>query len=184
MEKAFINVIDPKYADDLLQRAYRRIGGSRGSIAYVHQSQSLNPEAMMAHLDLYMTLIYKESPLTRIQRELIGVVVSYHNKCDYCVTHHYEALKTQWSDAPEVEKIIEADVLSDEDKAIMNFAKIITLEPHSNSMSNIDELKKHGFNDRAILDIVLVIAYFAFVNRLVLGTGVQLEDESERNYKY
>ena len=41
-----------------------------------------------------------------------------------------------------------------------------------------------GLVERAILDAALVIAYFNFVNRLVLGLGVQLEQDKGEGYKY
>jgi alkylhydroperoxidase family enzyme len=44
-------------------------------------------------------------------------------------------------------------------------------------------LKTKGFSDREILDATLVIAYFNFVNRIVLSLGVHLEEDTE-GYKY
>jgi alkylhydroperoxidase family enzyme len=41
--------------------------------------------------------------------------------------------------------------------------------------ADVDRLREHGLSDEAILHAVEVIAYFAFVNRLADGLGVQLE---------
>jgi len=40
---------------------------------------------------------------------------------------------------------------------------------------DLDPLRAHGLDDRAILDLTLVIAYFAFVNRIANGLGVEVE---------
>lgn len=42
-----------------------------------------NPEALRGHLALYESVLHKPSPLTRLQREIIGVVVSAENRCEY-----------------------------------------------------------------------------------------------------
>lgn len=46
-------------------------------------SHSLNPEALRAHLHLYRTIMYGNSPLTRAEREAIAVIVSSANDCHY-----------------------------------------------------------------------------------------------------
>lgn len=184
-KKAFIKVIGPTEAQDkVLQRAYKRIGGSRGAIAHVHQSQSLHPKAMMAHLDLYMAIMYDDSPLSRIQRELIGAVVSYFNNCEYCILHHYEALQSNWEDAPSVQELVEGVGLENKDKVLVTYCQKLTKNPSTVNEDDYNNLVQVGFNDRAVLDINLIIGYFNFVNRLVLGTGVELETKAERNYNY
>ncbi len=46
--------------------------------------------------------------------------------------------------------------------------------------SDLDGLRKVGLSDRDILDLNLVVSYFAFVNRLADGLGVSLEPERKR----
>ncbi len=45
-------------------------------------------------------------------------------------------------------------------------------------------LKETGLDDRAILDATLVVAYFNFVNRMVLSLGVQLEEQNGEGFRY
>ena len=40
--------------------------------------------------------MFKHSGLSREQRELIAVVVSNENNCDYCLNHHAKALNHYW----------------------------------------------------------------------------------------
>ena len=54
-----------------------------GSIANILRVHSLNPEALEAHLNLYKTIMFGESNLTRTQREMIATVVSNTNRCEY-----------------------------------------------------------------------------------------------------
>lgn len=58
---------------------------------------------------------------------------------------------------------------------MLNYAARLTQEPGSGSAAAIEELRKHGYSDRAIHDIVQVIAYFNYINRIADGLGVDLE---------
>lgn len=51
--------------------------------ANIIASHSLNPEAMRAHVRLYRTIMFGESPLSRAEREAIAVTVSAANDCHY-----------------------------------------------------------------------------------------------------
>ena len=42
--------------------------------------------------------------------------------------------------------------------------------------SDVEDLKKAGFSDKEILDINQIVSYYAYVNRLADGLGVELEN--------
>ena len=58
---------------------------------------------------------------------------------------------------------------------MLDYAVKLTLEPWSMVESDVSALRRAGFEDAAILDINQVTGYFAFVNRLADGLGVELE---------
>ncbi len=60
--------------------------------------------------------------------------------------------------------------------AMLNYAHKLTINPAGIKEDDISALRKEGFDDRAIHDICAVTSYFAFVNRIADGLGVQLED--------
>ncbi len=47
------------------------------------QIHSVHSQTMRLHYDIYRELMYGKGELTRIQREMIAVVVSAHNQCHY-----------------------------------------------------------------------------------------------------
>ena len=65
--------------------------------------------------------------------------------------------------------------LSDPDRAMLDYAVKLTEAPWTIEQDDVDQLRKRGFSDAAILDINQVAGYFAFVNRLADGLGVELE---------
>lgn len=61
------------------------------------------------------------------------------------------------------------------DRAMLDYSAKLTLTPGEMEESDVEMLRKEGFNDTAILDINQVTSYYAFVNRLADGLGVELE---------
>lgn len=69
----------------------------------------------------------------------------------------------------------EAD-LSPADRAMLEYAEKLALHPGDVVREDVEALRTAGFGDVEILDIVQVVGYYAFVNRLANGLGVELED--------
>jgi len=65
---------------------------------------------------------------------------------------------------------------------MLDYAVKLTLTPWEMVADDVERLRARGFSDSAILDINQVTGYFAYVNRLADGLGVELEsfwEESE-----
>ena len=184
----YIKVIQPDEAEGRLKKIYDELVRSRGKLAEVHKIQSLYPESIVAHMDLYMKVMFGKSPLKRYQREMIAVIVSAANDCDYCIRHHGEALLFFWKDEEKVNQLsmdyYSVD-LSEVDALFCQFAQKLTVDPNFDGKEELlNQMRAIGVEDRAILDIMLVISYFNFVNRMVLGLGVELEEDGGTGYKY
>lgn len=182
-----IKTISYDDADSELKEVYDGIIKSRGKLAEVHKIQSLNPEALVAHMDLYMTTMFGKSPLKRYQREMMAVVVSAANRCEYCIHHHEQALLAYWKEE-EKTKLLRFDRaeldLPEKDRLLCNLAEYLTMNEGPDYSQYITQLKDTGFEDRAILDAVQIIAYFNFVNRMVLGLGVEFDADEMKGYNY
>lgn len=67
--------------------------------------------------------------------------------------------------------------LAPADRAMLAYAAKLTLTPAAIVADDVALLREAGFDDRAIHDICAITAYFAFVNRIADGLGVELEGE-------
>lgn len=77
------------------------------------------------------------------------------------------------ADAYETAPITEAE------RAMLRYADKLTRTPAGVTQADVDELLRCGFSDGAVLDICMVVGYFAFVNRLADGLGVEPEQAPE-----
>lgn len=78
-----------------------------------------------------------------------------------------------------VEKLKKTDIpdfLTEREKAIVEYSLKITKTPSKMTKDDVETLRKFGLTDEAILNVVMVNSYFAFVNRMADGLGVELED--------
>lgn len=183
-----IRTVDYEEAEGRLKEIYDDLLQKRGKLAEVHKIQSLRPESITRHMDLYMEIMFSKSPLSRAQRELMAVVVSAANRCDYCIRHHAEALLHYWKDEVKV-NLAGRDYrqleLSEKEKALCEYAELLTLQPGTfEEVDHTETLRSIGLEDQAILDATLVVSYFNFVNRMVLSLGVPLEEDQGTGYKY
>ncbi len=184
---AWIRIVDEAQAGGGLGKIYEEVRRSRGRISNVMKAHSLDPKAMQLHLQLYLHLMYGKSSLTRSEREMIAVLVSHLNRCQYCVTHHEEALQAHVHDYGLVDSI-KADFrnasVSGRDKVMLEYAAKLTGQPGQVGEEDVTRMRLEGFSDDEILQVNLITSYFNFVNRIVSGLGVPLEDPEERVYRY
>lgn len=184
---ARIEVVQYEQSTGKLRKIYDDLIKSRGKLAEVHKIQSLNPESIVKHMELYMTLMFGHSPLKRVHREMMGVVVSKTNGCLYCQEHHLEAVIHYWNNresAGAFRENFRNIELEEKEKVLCEYAEKLTKDPAGASQVDYTApLRQAGWNDRAILDATLVIGYFNFVNRIVMGLEVGIENEAGE-YKY
>jgi alkylhydroperoxidase family enzyme len=80
---AWIKMILEEQADGELGALYADMIEPWGGVDNIMKIHSLNPPSLSGHSELYQTLMRGRSDLTRIQREMIAVVVSALNHCRY-----------------------------------------------------------------------------------------------------
>lgn len=83
MPVAHIEVIGPEDADGLLERIYQQRIASAGRLWNIVSVQCHNPATLRESMRLYAAAMFSESPLSRAQREMVAVVTSIANQCDY-----------------------------------------------------------------------------------------------------
>ncbi len=76
-----------------------------------------------------------------------------------------EAIRTDCTTAP----------IAPAERVLLDYAVKLTREPWNMQREDVERLRSAGWSDAAILDLVVVAAYYSFVNRIAEGLGVELE---------
>ncbi|WP_420322448.1 peroxidase-related enzyme [Flagellimonas sp.] len=177
---SWIKVVAYEDADPQLKRIYDRVKGPNNNVDNVLSIHSLRPHSLVGHMTLYKNVLHNSNnELPKWYLEAIGVYVSHLNQCDYCVLHHFEGLRKLLNDDEKSNSFMEAvkvddlnSFLGEQFLAGMAYSKKLTLEHHGIVQEDIAHLKSTGFSDGQILEINQVASYFNYVNRTVLGLGV------------
>jgi uncharacterized peroxidase-related enzyme len=184
---AWIKAIPEDKATGDLKRTYEEVSRARGKISNIMRAQSLNPNALRFFLGLYVSLMYGKSGLSRAEREMIATAISAHNQCDYCVSHHGEALRFYLKNGEQLGALKQGllpDSVDERGKALVNYALKLSLQPGAITKGDLENLRRVGIGDSEILDLVLLTAYTNYVNRVAQGLGVEHDEQEARGYKY
>ena len=154
-----------------------------GIFPHVFRIFALRPEHCVRWWQYYDYLMRGPSNLSKVQREMIAVVVSSLNRCHYCSTSHGAALRLLTED-PVLADTLATDYrhapLDPKDRAMLDFAAKLTTEPHRMTQADVEGLRAAGWSDEDIFDIAQVASMFNFTNRLANALGWHPNPEYHR----
>lgn len=107
--------------------------------------------------------------LSKLEQEMIATAVSTQNRCYYCVTSHGAAVRGLSGDPILGEQIVMNYRAADLDKrqrAMLDFAVKLTVEPWTVEEKDREGLRRVGFSDRDIWDIAAIAGFFNMTNRI------------------
>lgn len=129
---------------------------------------------------MYNDLMLADSGLSKLEREMIAVVVSSINKCFYCLTAHGQAVRALSGDPKLGEMLVmnwQAADLDVRQTAMLVFAEKITKASSDTTEADRQTLRDAGFNDRDIWDIASVTGFFNMTNRMASATDMRPNDD-------
>jgi uncharacterized peroxidase-related enzyme len=132
------------------------------------------PDAIEGQLKLGAAVM-NDGALTKTEKEQIGVVVSGINASSYCLVIHMELLRRLGVEKALARKLVndyENAAVPDKMKVLFRFADKLTRKPVEIEEEDVSVLKAAGWDDAAVRETVLTVAYFNYVNRVSLGLGL------------
>ncbi|GGG35462.1 alkyl hydroperoxide reductase AhpD [Dokdonia pacifica] len=182
---SWIKTLGYDEAEGPLKRMYDRVKGPDNNVDNVLSIHSLRPHTLKGHMTLYKSVLHNaNNTLPKWYLEAIGVYVSYLNTCDYCVQHHLAGFTRLLADDDRatafyqsVQNDTVATFFDNHYKDGIIYAQKLTQAHHTITKEDIDHLKTVGFSEGEILEINQVTSYFNYVNRMVVGLGVNTDGD-------
>ncbi|WP_166267579.1 peroxidase-related enzyme [Marinobacter caseinilyticus] len=147
-----------------------------GMIPNVLTAYSQNLAQLEGFTRLYNELMLGESELSKLEREMVAVVVSSENKCYYCLVAHGAAVRVLSGDPTLGEHMVmnyRTARLDTRQRAMLDFASALTLTPATTTESQIQTLRDAGLSDRAIWDLSNLIGFYNMTNRVAIASDMQ-----------
>jgi len=147
-----------------------------GFVPNVLKAYGFDMAKLAAFVAMYNDLMLAPSGLSKLEREMIAVAVSSHNRCYYCLVAHGAAVR-QLSGDPVLGELMvmnyRAASLNPRHRAMLDFAVKLTAEPWAVEDEDRARLRAAGFSDRDIWDISAVAAFFNMSNRVASATDMR-----------
>ncbi len=147
-----------------------------GFVPNVLQAYAFDGAKLSAFVAMYNDLMLAPSGLSKLEREMIAVAVSSHNRCYYCLVAHGAAVR-QLSGDPALGELMvmnyRAARLSRRERAMLDFAVKLTAEPWLIEEEDREALRRLGFTERDIWDIAAVAGFFSMSNRVASATDMR-----------
>lgn len=151
-----------------------------GFIPNVFLTLAHRPDELRAFVAYHDALMEKDSGLTKADREMIVVVTSADNNCQYCVISHGAILRIRAKDSLVADQVAtnyrKADI-TPRQKAMLDFAMKVSNAADTICEADYEMLRGYGFSDEDIWDIAGVTAFFGLSNRMANFTSMRPNTE-------
>jgi uncharacterized peroxidase-related enzyme len=165
--------------DDIRARI-EAVGEKSGFVPNVFLVLARRPDEFRAFFAYHDALMEKPSGLSKGEKELIVVVTSAANSCQYCVVAHGAIARIRMKDPLIADQVAvnyrKAD-LDDRQKAMLAFAVKVATRSEEVGEADLDGLRGHGFTDEDIWDIGAIAAFFALSNRMANLTDMRPNEQ-------
>jgi uncharacterized peroxidase-related enzyme len=191
MSVAWIKTTLPSESDNELLKTYQQITGFDDTekiekrIRNNFIALSIKPNLLRDSWNFMHNTSFKnkESRLTKQDRDLIDTIVSISNRCRFCTIGHAEVARGNNQDVDFTQQL-KSDYkqlnISKKLIAALEFAEQLTSHPDKIKKNDVEKLSKVGWSDEDIADIVHETALFNYMNRIVIGLGVNIHPFMER----
>jgi len=178
-----LGVPDPATLDDDLRAIWAKCVEKLGFVPNVYATYSLRPQRLRNFMTTYNEIMLAPSGLSKLEREMVAVVVSSANRCYYCLVAHGAAVRKLSGD-PELGEMLVMNYrvarLPSRQRAMLDYAWKLTTALHLVDEADRDALRAEGFSNEDIFDLSEVVAFFNLSNRMAAATDMMPNREYHR----
>lgn len=178
-----LGVPDPDGLDDDLKVIWKKCVDKLGFVPNVFNTYSLKPQRLRNFMAMYNDIMLAPSGLSKLEREMVAVVVSSANRCYYCLVAHGAAVRVLSGD-PELGEMMALNYrvakLDARQRAMLDYAWKLTATPYLVDDADRDGLRAVGLTNEDIFDLSETVAFFNLSNRMASATEMMPNKEYHR----
>src|SRR5690606_4032546 len=129
---------------------------------------------------MYNELMLAPSGLSKLEREMVAVVVSSANHCYYCLVAHGQAVRSLSGDPQLGEMMVmnyRVAPLDARQRAMLDFAWKLTKTPEQVTEDDRSGLRGVGLSSEDIFDLADTVGFFNMSNRMAIGSDMMPNPE-------
>ena len=166
---------DAASLDPDIQAVFEKCVEKLGLVPNVLAFYAQNQKKLRNFMSMYNELMLASSGLSKLEREMVAVVVSSANRCYYCLVAHGQAVR-QLSGDPELGEMMVMNYrvapLDARQRGMLDFAWKLTTEPHTVVQADRDALAALGFSPADIFDLAETVGFYNMSNRVAIASDL------------
>ncbi len=170
-----LGVPDAATLDADLQTIWAKCVEKLGFVPNVFSTYSLKPQRLRNFMAMYNDIMLSKSGLSKLEREMVAVVVSSANRCYYCLVAHGAAVR-QLSGDPELGEMMALNYrvapLDARQRAMLDFAWKLTTTPNLVDDAERGGLRAVGLTNEDLFDLSETVAFFNLSNRMASASDM------------
>ena len=172
---AALPVPDPAELDEDIRAVFERCVEKLGLVPNVLAFYGRNQKKLRNFMAMYNELMLAPSGLSKLEREMVAVVVSSANRCYYCLVAHGQAVR-QLSGDPELGEMLVMNYrvapLDARQRGMLDFAWKLTTEPHTVGDADRAALAALGLSADDVFDLAECVGFYNMSNRVATAADL------------
>lgn len=168
-----INALDPATASPEIAAVFAALKSEFGSVPNLFKTMAVEPSVLTAYLAFSDAT--EKGPLPNKVREQIALATAGSNGCDYCASAHHALGKMAGLSQDDITLALEGRADDAKVDAALTFAKSVLADRGHVPDSSLEAVRKAGWSDREILDIVANVVLNIFTNYLNNVAGTEID---------
>ena len=170
-----LGVPDRSTLPDDLKAVWAKCEEKLGFVPNVFATLSLKPQRLRDFMAMFNEIMLSESRLSKLEREMVAVVVSSANRCYYCLVSHGAAVRKLSGD-PQLGEMLALNYrvapLDARVRGMLDFAWKLTVTPAEVGDADREALRVVGLEDGDIFDLAQVVGLFNLSNRMAIAADM------------
>ncbi len=172
---ARIKLVTESEGDAQTQEIFNEIKQRAGKVPAAYRAFAKYPHILQANWNRTKNILGQGNLPIEV-KESIATRVSKVNGCHFCLLIHKENLEKLGVDSQQIEAIEAGEVEDDKLNFVLKFVSLATKEPEKLTNQDFIQLKKYGYSEEDILEILTVMEMYTGYNKIIVALDLQPEE--------